>query len=57
MKENERIAGASSVGDDLIFLNGVKENERIAGASSVGDDRIFLNGMKENETNLCIRNK
>jgi hypothetical protein len=41
--QNERIAGANSVGDDRIF-----QNERIAGANSVGDDRIFQNGMKEN---------
>jgi hypothetical protein len=28
MKENERMAGANSVGDDRIFRNGMKENER-----------------------------
>ncbi len=39
----------NSVGDDRIFLNGMKENERIAGANSVGDDRIFRNEMEENE--------
>jgi hypothetical protein len=27
MDENERIAGASSVGDDRIFWNEMKENE------------------------------
>jgi hypothetical protein len=28
--ENERIAGANSVGDDRIFWNEMEENERIA---------------------------
>jgi hypothetical protein len=49
MEENERIAGASSVSDDRIFLNEMEENERIAGANSVGNDRIFLNEMEGNE--------
>jgi hypothetical protein len=48
MEENERIAGANSVGGDRIFRNGMEENERIAGANSVGGDRIFRNGMEEN---------
>jgi hypothetical protein len=55
MTENERIAGASSVGDDRIFRNRMMENERIAGASSVGDDRIFRNRMMENERKYDIK--
>jgi hypothetical protein len=48
MEENERIAGANSVGGDRIFRNGMEENERIAYAIRSGDDRIFRNGMTEN---------
>jgi hypothetical protein len=31
MTENERIAGANSVGDDRIFRNGMTENEYLQG--------------------------